>query len=69
MFVNDELLYVTDMRLSQDVLSTIECIYFNSLIAADGVSYLDNISFVESKTPYDGTPLTEGFAAGSVSKN
>ncbi len=57
-FVDDELLYVTDLRLEDKVFSEIRMVTLNALIATVGVIYVDNLSFVQSIAEYDGLPVT-----------
>jgi len=65
LYINDELIYVTNMRLSSKVCTTIDYVGLNALLASTGVIYLDNISFVQSSEAYDGAPLTEDFTSGT----
>ena len=58
-FINDELLYVTDLAYSGITAeSLVTKASFNALKSAAGVIYLDNVSFRRSATEYDGSAIT-----------
>ena len=63
-FINGELLYVTDFRMNDSLFTTIDYASFYCPRSGQGVILLDNVSLSQSTEAYDGTPLTEGFVAG-----